>query len=302
MSVLRRIGAVAAAAVLGATLCAPAANADWTFYRTDPHVIACWQKVNAYGGVYQVSNGLLNGTGGYHTAQVQTYRPGAGVIADQVYTSAPGEWKLGALAHVALVPNDSFLYYLDGGQAVNIPANGIPYYMNHCKVKESPSAKVRLAISYGLAQLDSVYVGCYGGNYRHGVVPTSDKYHDGRKCGQSRVYYQPAGVKGFDCSGLVMEMYKAAGVPFTWDGSDLIRGGVPQVPKSQIQVGDLLAKSGHVAFYLGDGDGDGVASVLEATPKTYNADGTWTGVVISDATGYLNDGAYTAHRVPGAGI
>ncbi|MFI6824308.1 hypothetical protein ACIBJE_25695 [Micromonospora sp. NPDC050187] len=46
-----------------------------------------------------------------------------------------------------------------------------------------------------------------------------------------------------------------------------MKSGIPQGAKSQIQVGDLLAKNGHVTVYLGDGDGDGVASVLEATPS-----------------------------------
>jgi hypothetical protein len=78
-----------------------------------------------------------------------------------------------------------------------------------------------------------------------------------------------------------------------------MKSGIPQVSKSQIRVGDLLAKNGHVAVYLGDGNGDGVASVLEATPKWQNADGSWHGVMISDATAYLNSSEYTAHRVPG---
>ncbi|WP_144127692.1 NlpC/P60 family protein [Catellatospora sichuanensis] len=299
MSVLRRISAVAAAAVLGATLFTPAAHADWTFYRTDPHVGACWTKVTAYGGVYQVENLLLNGTSTAHTARVQVHRPGVGFQSDQTYVAAPGEWKVGAVASVSIYSNDDFRYYLDGSQAVGIPANGIPYYMTHCKVTESPSTKVRQALSYGLAQLDAIYVGCAAGTYRYGTVPSTTLNHDGRTCGQTRVYKQPAGVKGFDCSGLIVKMFQNAGVPFNWHSSTAVKDGVPSVPKSQIRVGDLLAKYGHVAVYLGDGDGDGVASVLEATPKWQNPDGTWTGVVISDATSYLNSSSYTAHRVPG---
>lgn len=299
MSVLRRTVAVAAAAVLGITLTASAAHADWTFYRTEPHVGACWNKVNAYGGVYQVSNVLLNGTSTSQTARIQVYRPGVGVQSDQTYVATAGEWKSGAVAHVALVPNDEYRSYLNGGMVAGIPANGIPYYMNHCKVRESSSVKVRQALSYGLAQLDAIYVGCAAGTYRYGTIPSSTLYHDGRLCGQTRVYKQPAGVKGYDCSGLIVKMFQYAGVPFDWHSSSAIKSGVPSVPKSQIQVGDLLAKDGHVAVYLGDGDGDGVASVLEATPKTLNADGTWTGVVISDATSYLTSSYYTAHRVPG---
>lgn len=301
MARLRRIGALGASAALAVMLLtATAAHADYTFYRTNPHTGACWNKVTAYGGVYQVTNNLLNGTNASHTARVQVYRPGTGVIADQSYTAAPGEWKVGALAHVALIPNDVFRYYLDGALVAGIPANGIPYYMMNCKVSTSSSVKVRSALSYGLAQLDSIYVGCAAGQYRFGVVPSTSMYHNGSGCKPpQRTYYQPAGVKGFDCSGLVAQMYRTAGVSFPWESSSAIKSGVPQVSKSSIQVGDLLAKNGHVAVYLGDGDGDGVKSVLEATPKTQNADGTWTGVMISNATSYLNDSAYTAHRVPG---
>jgi hypothetical protein len=299
MSSLRRVGVLIAAAALGITALVPAARADYTFYITSPHVGACWNKVNAYGGVYQVTNNLLNGTSLWHTASVQVYRPGVGLQSDQTYTAAPGEWKVGALAHVAIVPNDDYRVFLNGAQVVGIPASGIPYYMNHCKVTESPSAKVRMALSYGLAQLDSIYVGCAAGNYRFGAVPSTTLYHNGTTCGQTRVYLQPAGVKGYDCSGLIYKMFEYAGVYFPWADSGSIKTGVPQVLKSQIQVGDLLAKYGHVAIYLGDGDGDGVASVLEATPKSQNPDGSWTGVVISDATSYLNSSEYTAHRVSG---
>lgn len=299
MARLRRIGTLAAAVVLGGIVAAPAAHADYTFYRTAPHVGACWTKVNAYGGVYQVVNNLLNGTSGWHTARVQVHRPGVGIQSDQSYTAAPGEWKVGATAHVAIVPNDEYRVHLDGGQVVGIPASGIPYYMTHCQVRESPSVKVRQALSYGLAQLDSIYVGCAAGTYRFGTVPGTTLYHDGTTCGQSRVYKQPAGVRGYDCSGLVHQMFQSAGVYFPWTGSSTMKSGIPQVAKSQLQVGDLLVKHGHVAVYLGDGDGDGVPSVLEATPKWQNPDGTWTGVVISSATTYLNSSEYTAHRVPG---
>lgn len=52
-------------------------------------------------------------------------------------------------------------------------------------------------------------------------------------------------------------------------------------------------------MYLGDGNGDGVASVLEATPGPWNSDGSRIGVMVSDATGYVNNPDYTAHRVSG---
>jgi hypothetical protein len=288
-----------AAAVSFFALTSPA-RADYTFYRTAPHAGACWIKVNAYGGVYQVTNILLNGTAYAQTATVQSYRPGVGLQSSQTYTAAPGEWKVGAIAHVALVPNDEFRYYLNGTLVAGIPAHGIPFYMNHCKVKESPSVKVRQAISYGLAALDAVYTGACAGAYRFGAAPSTGIWHYGSSCnsGQGN-YYQPAGARGFDCSGLMYRMFEYAGVYFPWQSSSAMKTGIPQISKAYIQVGDLLVKYGHVAMYLGDGDGDGIPSVLEATPEWANPDGSKTGVIISDANKYLNDSAYTAHRVPG---
>ncbi|HEX5751893.1 MAG TPA: NlpC/P60 family protein [Archangium sp.] len=256
--------------------------------------------MNAYGGVYQITNNLLNGTGSTHTATVQSYRPGVGLQSSESYTARPGEWKVGGIAHVAIVPNDEFRYYLNGVLVAGIPANGIPFYMQHCKVSTSPSVKVRMALSYGLAALDSVYTGACAGTYRFGAAPSTAMWHYGASCnsGQGN-YYQPAGVRGFDCSGLVYKMFQYAGVPFGWTSSTDMKNGIPQISKSYIQVGDLLVKYGHVAVYLGDGDGDGIASVLEATPEWTNPDGSKTGVIISNATSYLQDSAYTAHRVPG---
>lgn len=296
---LRRTAAVTATVVLGAVLLASPARADYTIYQDSPRVGACWNKVTAYGGVYQVSNFLRNGTATAHTATVRVYRPGEGIIQSQSYVAQPGEKVFGELAHVAIVPNDEYRVLVDGTRAVGIPASGIPFYMNNCKVVESPSVKIRSALSYGLAQLDSIYVGCAAGQYRFGVVPTTTLWHDGRTCGQSRVYKQPAGVKGFDCSGLVAKMFRYAGVSFPWESSTAIKDNVPRISKTDIQVGDLLAKYGHVAVYLGDGDGDGVPSVLEATPKTEISPDVWVGVVISDARPYLNNSDYSAHRVPG---
>lgn len=297
---MRRLSLLGAAAVVMTTVfAATPAQASYTYYRNAPNTGACWSKVTAYGGVYQVKNLLGNTTSSSHTARIESYRPGTGIVQTQTYTATAGQTRYGAIQNVALVPNDSFRYYLDGVKVVDIPANGIPYYMEHCDVAVSSSTKVRLALSYGLSKLDSVYVGCWGGAYRFGVVAPSNLYHDGRNCGQSRVYFQPAGTVGFDCSGLVAQMYRSAGVSFPWTSSTAIKDGVPKVSKSSIRVGDLLAKYGHVRVYLGDGDGDGVPSFLESTPFSQNANGSWNGVRIIESSTYLGDATYTAHRVPG---
>ncbi|WP_170839269.1 NlpC/P60 family protein [Micromonospora halophytica] len=288
------------AALLGLALPATAAHADYTFYRTSPHVGACWNKVTAYGGVYQVTNNLLNGTSSTQTVRVEVHRPGVGLQSSQTYSAAAGVWKAGAVANVSIYYNDAYRVYLNGAKILDLAAVGFPYYMMNCQTVESPSVKIRQAISYGMAKLDSLYVGCAAGTYRMGTVAPTTLYHDGTTCGQSRVYKQPAGTTGYDCSGLIYKMFQHAGVYFPWSSSAAMKSGVPKLAdKSQIRVGDLLVKNGHVAMYLGDGNGDGIPSVLEATPKWQNPDGSWTGVVISDARPYLNSSLYTAHRVSG---
>lgn len=298
---LRRLSLLGAATAVAASVLATApAHATYSNYKTSPYVSACWTKVNAYGGVYQVKNYVKNtSTTAYYTAQVYSYRPGTGYVQQQSYTAGPGQTVYGAVQNVALVPNDSYRVYLNTALVVDIPANGIPYYMQHCDVANSSSAVVRSAVSYGLSKLDAVYVGCAAGTYRFGTVAPSDLNHDGRTCGQSRVYFQPKGSIGYDCSGLVAMMYRTAGVSFPWTSSTSIKDNVPKVSKASIQVGDLLAKYGHVRVYLGDGDGDGVPSFLEATPWQQNSNGSWNGVRIVESSTMLGDADYTAHRVPG---
>lgn len=70
----------------------------------------------------------------------------------------------------------------------------------------------QLALNYGMKNVGTLYVGCAGGTYRFGVPAPYDMYHDGTTCGQSRVYFQPKGSVGFDCSGLMVEMFDAAGI------------------------------------------------------------------------------------------
>jgi peptidoglycan DL-endopeptidase CwlO len=63
---------------------------------------------------------------------------------------------------------------------------------------------------------------------------------------------------GFDCSGLVMWAYAAAGAPYfgrdTWDMLD--SGKLTQISQSQLQPGDLVFMYGgnHVELYAGPGD------------------------------------------------
>lgn len=59
---------------------------------------------------------------------------------------------------------------------------------------------------------------------------------------------------GFDCSGLVMEAWAAAGVSIPRT-SELQLADLPQIPASQVRPGDLLIfdGGGHVGMYVGGG-------------------------------------------------
>lgn len=151
----------------------------------------------------------------------------------------------------------------------------------------------QMALDYGMANIGTIYVGCAGGDYRYGKVAPYDMYHDGTTCGQSRVYYQPEGSVGFDCSGLMVMMFDAGGVYLPYQSSTAIKDNVPQVSKSDIQNGDMLAKYGHVVMYIGN------SQVMESTPYYQNSDSTWTGTRVNSASSYMNSADYTAHRYPG---
>jgi len=165
-----------------------------------------------------------------------------------------------------------------------------------CPTTPPPTSSVATnAANFAKAQVGSIYVGCAGGSYRFGLMTDTTRYFDGTTCGQSRVYKLPAGKKGYDCSGLVAKAYQQAGVSFPWTSSTSIKDNLPRVTKSTstLQVGDLLAKYGHVVMYIGS------SQVVEATPYAQQADGSWLGVRIRSVSSFLTDTAYTAHRVPG---
>jgi cell wall-associated NlpC family hydrolase len=151
----------------------------------------------------------------------------------------------------------------------------------------------QMALNYGMENIGTIYVGCAAGTYRFGVVAPYDMYHDGTTCGQSRVYFQPKGSVGFDCSGLMVEMFDAAGIYLPYQSSTAIKDNVPEVSKSSIRNGDMLAKYGHVVMWIGNGQ------VMESTPYSQKADTTWIGTRINSDSSYMNSADYTAHRYPG---
>jgi hypothetical protein len=91
----------------------------------------------------------------------------------------------------------------------------------------------------------------------------------------------------------MVEMFNAAGIYLPYQSSTAIVEYVPEVPKSSIQNGDMLAKSGHVVMWIGNNQ------VIESTPYTQNSDTSWTGTRVNSATNYMDSSDYTAHRYPG---
>lgn len=162
-----------------------------------------------------------------------------------------------------------------------------------CSSGPTTNSTFQLALNYGMRNVGTIYVGCAGGNYRFGLVAPYDMYHDGTTCGQSRVYFQPKGSIGFDCSGLMVEMFNAAGIYLPYQSSTSIKDSVPVVSKSSIRNGDILAKYGHVVMWIGNGQ------VIESTPYAQKSDTSWTGTRINSDVAYMNSADYTAHRYPG---
>ncbi|MGL4175627.1 MAG: C40 family peptidase [Dermatophilaceae bacterium] len=161
---------------------------------------------------------------------------------------------------------------------------------------EPPTSSIDAAIAWGQTQVGTRYLGCAAGTYRFGTGSTVDRWHDGRTCGQSRVYFQPANTVGYDCSGLMWAILQQAGINLEHTSSRSIKANVPEVPKDAMQPGDMLAKNGHVVMYIGVVDG--VHSVLESTPHTQLPDGSYVGTRVHPVDGFVGSADYTAHRAP----
>lgn len=138
-------------------------------------------------------------------------------------------------------------------------------------------ANIQAAIDFGLTQVGAPYVGG-ASPFRFGKPGDGGTYQmDGQ-----RAYVSPKGVVGYDCSGLMVTMLKKAGIDISrFSSSRAMKANLPQVPKDQLQPGDLLVKNGHVAMYIGNGQ------MIEAVPS---------GLHVTSASKYINDPAYTGHR------
>lgn len=301
----RRVATIGLMCAIGSAVVAGPASADWHRAANNPTVVMCYEKVdphNAFGGVYKITNVLANNSGTQQTGRAEVHRNGALNFAEDM-PAAPGAWAVGQPVHLSMALNDAYTYRLNGAAISHLQASQVPWLLPHCAVKYTGNGIIDSALRYGLAQLDAVYVGGGAGKYRFGT-PGNGGWH--QMAGQKR-YLAPSGVVGFDCSGLIVMMYKHAGIDISKYGSSrAMKANFPRITAAQLRPGDVIAKNGHVAVYLGDGNGDGRASVLEATPSGKYGDGRVRGVVINHASKYLQASGepipgkgYTLHRVPG---
>ncbi len=94
--------------------------------------------------------------------------------------------------------------------------------------------------------------------FRFGTVPWDGGRHQSVN-GSGTWWQYPAGTKVYDCSGFVCTAYKQLGVDLAARGLSTSgsiaadRTFLQDVPRDQLQPGDLITYSGHVMIYMGDG-------------------------------------------------
>jgi spore coat assembly protein SafA len=151
--------------------------------------------------------------------------------------------------------------------------------------------RIDAALNFGLGHIGAPYVGG-GSPYRFGQPGDGRVY---QMEGQ-RAYLSPAGEVGFDCSGLVVAMYRQAGVDLARTGitnTRTMEAKLPAISAGELKPGDLIVKGGsHVVVFLGDTNGDGKNEVLEA------AGGPNGAVKVSDASKFIGAPGYEYRRVP----
>jgi cell wall-associated NlpC family hydrolase len=130
------------------------------------------------------------------------------------------------------------------GNGGGVPASGITRLPQGFTLPAGTPAAVVTAIAYAVAQLGKPYI--WGGT----------------------------GPAGYDCSGLVMMAYRAAGIDLPRTTFQQVYSGTPVYSLSQLEPGDLLFTAGsdgtptdpgHVGMYIGTYRGQGL--VLQA-PET----------------------------------
>jgi cell wall-associated NlpC family hydrolase len=120
----------------------------------------------------------------------------------------------------------------DADTSTSVPASGTTRLPAGFTLPADTPAPIKTAISYAIRQLGKPYI--WGGT----------------------------GPKGYDCSGLVMMAYQAAGISLPRTTFQQIGVGTPVYALNDLQPGDLLfsagadgtaADPGHVGMYIGSG-------------------------------------------------
>jgi len=156
-----------------------------------------------------------------------------GTAAQDVERSANpgayGRWQPLATALAATFSGSATDCLTDDG---HVPASGTTRLPSKFTLPPGTPADVQVAISYAVAQLGKPYI--WGGT----------------------------GPVGYDCSGLVMMAYRAAGIDLPRTTFQQVLAGTPVYSFSQLEPGDLLftagsdgtpSDPGHVGMYIGSG-------------------------------------------------
>ncbi len=138
------------------------------------------------------------------------------------------------------------------------------------------SGTIGAALDWARTQVGAPYTGG-ASPFRFGKPGNGQTY---QQAGQ-KAYVSPRGVVGYDCSGFVVTTLRKAGIELKWHNSSGMKANLPNVPKDQLQPGDLLVKNGHVAIYIGNGQ------MIESVP---------TGVRVTSASTYINNPDYVGRR------
>lgn len=152
-------------------------------------------------------------------------------VQHSAYPDAYTQWQPLAETLVSQDSGQASNCALDNGRGVAATGGSTSLPRNFSLPANTPST-VATAIAYAVAQLGKPYV--WGGT----------------------------GPRGFDCSGLIMMAYRAAGIQLPRTTFQQVNVGTPVYSLSQLQPGDLAFTSGsdgtptnpgHVGIYIGDG-------------------------------------------------
>ena len=187
------------------------------------------------------------------------------VAAQDVQHSAhPGayaQWEPLATALVASFNGTAANCLTDNSHG--IPASGVTQLPTWFTLPPGTPRAVTTAISYAVAQLGKPYI--WGGT----------------------------GPDGYDCSGLVMMAYQAAGISLPRTTFQQVYAGTPVYSTAQLQPGDLIftpgsdgtpTNPGHVGMYLGEG-------LVEEAPET------GLDIMITPLSGYWSTNVVAMRRI-----